>query len=119
MRQPSHAEATVLDATALLALVMGGRAAEPGPSRGPAPARITPSAPVGLWLSDDGTVRLDIRTDGTYDGQVAGRRRHAHGTYHLDGAVMTLSDDSGLYTPVTVGDGELEMAGHHLSPATI
>ncbi|SNY72545.1 hypothetical protein SAMN05421748_14310 [Paractinoplanes atraurantiacus] len=30
---------------------------------------------------------------------------------------MTLRDDSGLKTPVTVGHGVLEMAGHRLGPA--
>ena len=78
--------------------------------------RVATLAPVGHWRSPDGTVKLDIRTDGTYDGQVAGRKRHAHGTYVVDGSTMTLSDDSGLYTPVTLGDGELEMAGYHLLP---
>lgn len=81
-------------------------------------ARVRTTAPVGIWLSEDGTVRLDIFADGTYDGQVAGRKRHAHGTYHIDGGTMTLSDDSGLYTPVVLGEGELEMAGYHLSPIT-
>ncbi|GIF19770.1 hypothetical protein BJ973_006813 [Actinoplanes tereljensis] len=101
-----------LDATALFTLMMSGQPEE----RGPKPARITPSAPVGLWFSEDGTVRLDIKTDGTYDGQVAGRKRRAHGTYHIDGSLMTLSDDSGLNTPVTLREGELEMAGHRLEP---
>ena len=98
-----------LDATALLKRALGviGQ-----------PARVRTSAPVGAWLSEDGTVRLDIFEDGTYDGQVAGRKRRAHGTYHIDGATMTLSDDSGLYTPVALGEGELEMAGYHLSPVT-
>ena len=97
-----------LDATALLKRAMGNAGK---------PARVKTWAPVGVWLSEDGTVRLDIFEDGTYDGQVAGRKRHAHGTYHIDGATMTLSDDSGLYTPVVLGEGELEMAGYHLSPA--
>jgi hypothetical protein len=69
---------------------------------------------VGAWRSMDGTVRLEIRTDGTYAGRVAGRRREAHGTYDVEGATMTLFDDSGLYTPVHLGHGELEMAGHRL-----
>ena len=88
-----------LDAAALLKRAMGNA-----------------GRPVGVWLSEDGTVRLDIFDDGTYDGQVAGRKRHAHGTYHIDGETMTLSDDSGLYTPVVLGEGELKMAGYHLSP---
>ena len=73
-------------------------------------------APVGAWRSADGAVRLEIRTDGTYAGRVAGRRRAAHGTYDVDGARMTLLDDSGLHTPVTLHDGVLEMAGHRLAP---
>ena len=110
-------DTTVLDASAVLALVMGGRPAGTAVSAGRSPARTDPSTPVGMWLSTDGTVRLDIRTDGTYAGQVAGRRRRAYGTYRFDGSTMTLSDDSGLATPVTVHDGELQMAGHRLGPA--
>jgi hypothetical protein len=107
-------DTTILDAAAILALAMSGQAAT---IANPTPARINPTAPVGVWLSADGTVRLDIKTDGTYAGQVAGRKRRAHGTYDLDGATLTLRDDSGLATPVTVHDRELTMAGHRLGPA--
>ena len=114
----THAEprvdTTVLDAAALLALVMGGEGAATG-SAGRVPAPLPPAAPVGAWRSADDAVRLDIRTDGTYDGRVAGRKRRAHGTYRIDGSTMTLSDDSGLHTAVTVHDGGLEMAGHRLA----
>jgi hypothetical protein len=112
MRLP--VEPSVADPTALFKRVIGGRPAERG---GRLAAKAKTSVPVGVWRSEGGTVRLDIFSDGTYDGQVAGRKRHAHGTYHIDGSVMTLSDDSGLVTPVTLGDGALEMAGYHLSPA--
>jgi|tagenome__1003787_1003787.scaffolds.fasta_scaffold20865588_2 hypothetical protein len=107
-----HVDTTVLGATSLLALALGGadRAGRPGAS----PSGIPASAPVGVWLSTDGTVRLDIRTDGTYAGKVAGRKRTANGTYRVDGATMTLRDDSGLRTPVALYDGTLEMAGHRL-----
>lgn len=94
--------------------IMGGRPAESGPLT---PARVRTTAPVGAWLSEDGAVRLDIFDDGTYDGQVAGRKRHAHGTYTIDGTTMTLSDESGLYTAVALGEGELEMAGYRLGRA--
>ena len=80
-----HPDPTTVDATALLKRLMGGRAAE---SRALSPAQVKTSAPLGVWLSEDGTVRLDIRDDGTYDGQVAGRKRHSHGTYHIDGSTM-------------------------------
>src|SRR4051812_35729492 len=86
---------TVLDAASLLAIAMSG-----GPAGAPAgpPAPVRRTAPVGAWRSPDGTVRLNLRTDGTYAGKVAGRRRPAHGTYHLDGSTVTLQDDSGLRT---------------------
>jgi hypothetical protein len=109
-------DTTTLDASTLLKRVMGGRTAEPVALP---PARVEAFAPVGIWLSEDGTVRLDIRDDGTYDGQVAGRKRHAHGTYYIDGSTMTLSDDSGLHTPVALIEGELEMAGYRLGPVAI
>jgi hypothetical protein len=106
---------SVLGTTSLLALALGRGPAETVGILGQQSAKIAPAAPVGLWLSADGTVRLDIRTDGTYAGKVAGRKRPAHGTYRLDGSVMTLQDDDGPPTPVTVLDGRLEMAGHRLS----
>ncbi|MEV4344306.1 Atu4866 domain-containing protein [Actinoplanes sp. NPDC049596] len=111
---PQHVDLTVLDTAALLAIAMRGLQAGDG-SLGVAPVKVT--TPVGSWLSADGTVRLEIRTDGTYAGSVAGRKQPARGTYRLDGATMTLRDESGLRTPVTVGPGVLEMAGHRLGRA--
>jgi hypothetical protein len=107
---------TVLDTASLLALVP----AVPGPAAAagrPAPEPAPPGTPAGRWRSADGTVRLTIRADGTYAGAVAGRRRSASGTYRVDGAVLTLRDDTGLRTAVTRHDDELEMAGHRLGRA--
>ena len=109
-------DTTVLDAAALLAIAMG-RLPSDAAGRGLATARMTLAAPVGAWRNADGTVRLDVRTDGTYASKVAGRKRTARGTYRVEGATLTLADDSGLRTPVTVRDGVLEMAGHRLGPA--
>jgi hypothetical protein len=109
-------DATVLDATALLALAMGGAAGvEARPVTG-RPKVVLDAAVVGAWRSSDGVVRLQLRRDGTYAGEVAGRRRQARGTYRIDGTSVLLHDDSGLSTPVTVYEGELEMAGHRLRP---
>lgn len=107
---------TVLDAAALLAIAMGG-AADPAARRaaGP-PVVVTGAAVVGAWRSADGVVELRLHADGTFAGEVAGRRRTARGTYDVSGAALVLRDDSGLATAVTVHDGELEMAGHRLLP---
>ncbi|GLY05954.1 MULTISPECIES: Atu4866 domain-containing protein [Actinoplanes] len=110
-------DATVLDASSILAIVLGrsaGAMAVPLDGR----PRVSAGAPlVGAWRSPDGTVRLELRTDGTYAGGVAGRRQPARGTYQLDGGSVVLRDGaSGLQTAVIVHDGELEMAGHRLLP---
>jgi hypothetical protein len=110
-------DTTVLGTSSLLALAMGtDSSGATAPSRHQ-PATIASRALVGRWRSADGAVRLEIKIDGTYAGAVAGRKRAAHGTYRLDGPTMTLRDDTGLRTPVTVYDGELEMAGHRLGRA--
>jgi hypothetical protein len=101
-------------AASLLAVALGRDSVG---QAGYSPSRGEISGPVGAWRSADGAVRLDIRTDGTYAGRVAGRKRAAHGTYDLDGVQMTLHDDSGLDTPVALHDGVLEMAGHRLGRA--
>ncbi|BEL10218.1 hypothetical protein Q0Z83_084090 [Actinoplanes sichuanensis] len=115
----THVDFTVLDAASLLAIALGGTV---GAQNGPAATRprvVTGAAVVGVWRSPDGTVKLQLRRDGTYAGEVAGRRRPARGTYLVDGESVVLRDDSGLQTPVHVHDGELEMAGHRLRPAGV
>jgi putative ligand-binding protein with streptavidin-like fold len=107
-------DTTVLGKAALLALAMAGA---PNATVGIArrsPSTVAASALVGLWRSADGGVRLTIKTDGTYAGEVTGRKRPAQGTYRVEGSTMTLDDDTGLRTPVILFDGELEMAGHRL-----
>ena len=110
-------DTTVLDTSSLLAVAMitDGSGATAPPGHQPAP--VASKALVGRWRSADGAVRLEIKTDGTYAGAVAGRKRAAHGTYRVDGTTMTLRDDTGLRTPVTLYEGELEMAGHRLGRA--
>ncbi|MEV6347033.1 Atu4866 domain-containing protein [Actinoplanes sp. NPDC051851] len=109
-------DTTVLDATALLAIAMGGHDTAGALAAECRPRVVTDAAVVGGWRSPDGVVRLSLRTDGTYAGAVAGRRRPARGTYRVEGASIVLHDESGLPTPVVVYEGELEMAGHRLLP---
>jgi hypothetical protein len=107
---------TVLDAASILAIAMGG-VASPHSGSGTLRARVvTDAAVIGAWRSPDGAVKLQLRRDGTYAGEVAGRRRAARGTYLVEGESVVLRDDSGLQTAVHVHDGELEMAGHRLRP---
>lgn len=103
-------DATVLDATALLTLALAGHEM-------PAPRETAPIEPenlVGVWLSADGAVRLDLRSEGTYERSIVGRRRSSHGHYLVDGSSLLLEDDNGLRTVATMADDALEMAGYPL-----
>jgi hypothetical protein len=110
-------DTTVLGTSSLLALAMGRAGSGVTAPPGHQPATLASEAVVGRWRSADGVVRLEIKTDGTYAGAVAGRKRSPHGTYRVDGTTLTLRDDTGLRTPVTLYDDELEMAGRRLGRA--
>ncbi|MDI6100509.1 Atu4866 domain-containing protein [Actinoplanes sp. NEAU-A12] len=114
----THVDFTVLDAASVLAIAMGGAADPYSPPGSGRPRVVTTTAVVGAWRSPDGVVKLQLRKDGTYAGEVSGRRRPARGTYWIQGESVLLRDDSGLHTDVHVHDGELEMAGHRLRPAS-
>src|SRR5690349_11354135 len=108
-------DATIFSTASLLALAFGGTETIKGGSL-PRPAG-PPEGFAGLWRNADGTVRLCLGEDWSYEGSVAGRRRSARGTYRRDSAGLVLSDESGLRTRVVVADDGLEMAGHQLYKA--
>ena len=112
---PARVDATVLDAAALLAIALGGRAAASVvPARRPPPTGEPDGRLAGHWRSADGEVELWMAPDGSYRRSVAGRARTARGTCHGTGSALLLCDDTGLRTPIThVGD-LLQMAGHDL-----
>ncbi|WP_306206691.1 hypothetical protein [Actinoplanes sp. RD1] len=73
-----------------------------------------PAGFVGFWQNANGSVRLCLAGDGSYEGRIAGRRRTARGTYHPADGGLVLRDETGLRTPVTRAADGLEMAGHQL-----
>jgi hypothetical protein len=101
-------DATVLGAASLLALALGDVAHVAAPADRP------PTEVVGHWRSVDGSVRLAMATDGTYQRSVAGRHRAECGTYWTEGRAVLLRADCGLPTTVTPVGEALEMAGHRL-----
>ncbi|BCJ52733.1 hypothetical protein Asp14428_42080 [Actinoplanes sp. NBRC 14428] len=105
-------DATIFSTASLLTLAFGGAedfsAGLPPRPDGP------PEGFAGFWRTADGSVRLYLAEDWSYEGTVAGRRRGARGTYHRDADGIVLRDESGLRTRIMpAGDG-LEMAGHQL-----
>lgn len=110
-------DTTILGAATLLALAMGTGSGPTEFELAP-PAAATADADTahhaGVWLSADGTVRLALAPDGTYERSVAGRKRAARGTYRVADRSVLLRDDNGLRTSATFADDALEMAGHLL-----
>jgi len=111
-------DTTILGAATLLALAMGNGSGPTEFEFAPPPAAATADADAaryaGVWLSADGTVRLALQTDGTYERSVAGRKRAARGTYRVAGTEVLLRDDNGLRTTAAVSGDALDMAGHQL-----
>ncbi|MEV4637796.1 hypothetical protein AB0J80_10620 [Actinoplanes sp. NPDC049548] len=111
----SHVDATIFPTAALLALAFGGTEKIHG---GPLPLPAEPAEDfAGLWRTADGTVRLSLSEDWSYEGSIAGRRRSARGTYRRDSGGLVLNDESGLRTRVVLAEDALEMAGHQLYKA--
>jgi hypothetical protein len=113
-------DATILGAASLLALAMGGAAAQTSDqvkSTAP-PAVVSEGMSVsdiaGVWTSTNRAIRLEVKPDGRYQRSVVGRDKPASGAYRIDGLSLLLRDDSGLRTNVTIYDDALEMAGHRL-----
>jgi hypothetical protein len=115
-------DATVLGAATLLALAMytaGGPAEVTGRFQNAQTPAVAVAkgvaAYVGVWLSADDTVRLDLSADGTYERSIVGRKNSARGMYRIQGPALLLVDDSGIRTTVTSSKGGLEMAGYQLA----
>ncbi|MET0493016.1 MAG: hypothetical protein ABW000_07785 [Actinoplanes sp.] len=104
--------ATIFDASALLALVLSGvdEFTPKLPERGVS----DPPPLAGVWANPDNTVQLHLADDGSYESSVAGRSTISKGVYLPDGTGVLLRDESGLRIPVVVTENGLEMAGHRL-----
>jgi Agrobacterium tumefaciens protein Atu4866. len=136
-RAPSPAFHPVLPTATLLAGAIATGAAHAGgrPQSGPAPGAPTGSASstgsheasapvshpyVGMWVTDDGYIRHELRADGRYD-EARGHRRSAYqGRYTLSGNHIDYVDDTGFTADGEFINGVLHHGGMVLrrAPAT-
>jgi hypothetical protein len=112
MRTP-RVNATIFDASALLALVLSG-ADDFAPQLPERSASNDPRPLAGVWANPANTVQLHLGDDGSYESSVAGRSTISKGVYGPDGTGVLLRDESGLRIPVAVTENGLELAGHQL-----
>lgn len=77
-------------------------------------------AMMGLWVSDDGAMRLSLRPNGRYD-KVLGDKREAHrGRYEVDGSQLYFEADTGRTGIATARRGILTLGDHRfVRPASI
>lgn len=62
---------------------------------------------VGMWVTSDGHIRLELLPNGRYD-EARGERRSAYkGRYVLRGSEIDFFDDSGFSATGTIADGVL------------
>ena len=77
---------------------MNGDTREPGPARHPF---------VGMWVTEDGYIRQELRADGRYD-EARGDRPSAYtGSYTVRGHHIDYQDDTGFTATGDVRDGVL------------
>jgi hypothetical protein len=117
-------DVTILGAASVLALALVAGGGESGATQRfetvpPQPVAVSEkgaAAYVGVWMSGDDAVRLDVSADGSYARTVVGRKQAARGLYQVDGSSLKLTDESGVRTTVTSLPGNrLEMAGYVLA----
>lgn len=74
-------------------------------------ARPAADAVVGMWVTANGFIRLELMADGRYD-EARGQRRSAYrGRYEVRGPQLVFFDDSGFTATGTVTDGVLRVGG--------
>ncbi|MCZ0733317.1 Atu4866 domain-containing protein [Phreatobacter sp. AB_2022a] len=77
----------------------------------PAAARPAGDAVVGMWVTANGFIRLELMADGRYD-EARGQRRSAYrGRYEVRGPQLVFFDDSGFTATGIVTDGVLRVGG--------
>ncbi|OWJ66876.1 hypothetical protein BWR60_12340 [Inquilinus limosus] len=69
---------------------------------------------VGMWVTENGHIRLELLAGGRYD-EARGARRSAYtGRWEIRGpGRIFFADDSGFTATGTVADGTLEVGGDH------
>ena len=56
----------------------------------------TPRPYVGMWVTDDGRVRHELRADGRYDEARGARESAYQGRYEVNGGHIEFWDDAGF-----------------------
>ena len=65
----------------------------------------------GMWVTENGFIRLELRPDGRYDEARGARKSAYKGSYTVRGSTLHFIDDSGFTATGTIVDGVLSVGG--------
>ncbi|MER5861931.1 Atu4866 domain-containing protein [Kitasatospora sp. NPDC002040] len=95
----------------------GAEAAATVSSQGPAPAPTISASgvsAVGVWASDDGSLRLELRPDGTFTEDYNGKKAAYEGRYTVEAGALALRAASGASADGTVSADTVRISGKSL-----
>ncbi|MEQ9346325.1 MAG: Atu4866 domain-containing protein [Thalassospira sp.] len=88
--------AVFLSRLTVLLMVFAPSAAFPQETEMNTISKTAPHPYVGMWVTEDGHVRQELRADGRYD-EARGTRQSAYqGDYQVSGSYITYQDDTGF-----------------------
>lgn len=81
-----------------------------------APSTDAPSATplTGVWATEDGQVRIDLREDGTFVEDFNGQEGAYDGQYTVEGSTLTLNTSSGIMVEGTIAGDSIQIDSYEL-----
>ncbi|MCG5213073.1 Atu4866 domain-containing protein [Streptosporangium soli] len=69
---------------------------------------------VGTWANDDGSLKLELRADGTFSEDLGDRKAAYAGQYTVKGTTLTLNDKTGVTADGTINGDSISLSGSTL-----
>ncbi|MGL4288708.1 MAG: Atu4866 domain-containing protein [Phreatobacter sp.] len=113
MTRPSPRFNTMVAASVASLMTAGPELAfaQNGPAVSARSGSSTAQSVVGMWVTANGFIRLELLANGRYD-EARGQRRSAYrGRYELRGPQLHFVDDSGFTATGIITDGVLSVGG--------
>lgn len=86
-----------------------------GPNAAPPAAGSSSAANlVGTWANDDGSLKLELRADGTFSEDLGDRKAAYAGKYTVKGTTLTLTDKTGVTADGTINGASISLSGSTL-----
>lgn len=92
----------------------GSSSAASPPAASPPAASSSAANLVGTWANDDGSLKLELRADGTFSEDLGDRKAAYAGKYTVEGTTLTLNDKTGVTADGTINGDSISLSGSTL-----